>query len=226
MSSHFTANDSSRKRQNFVREIHKVSYKTCASELEALVLENVEIKRLWPRYNVSLKRPEQKYALYQYEDSRGYIHLAIDKKKKNLRALYHFNLLHEGMVLLRKMIAEFDLHEKLCHLDKTAWEEKDLEFLDRPLKYNRRVKKAILALEEQLPTFAVVDEGKHSEEKLCLLLEKGSFWGMGYVPASYSFKTVEDLKNHLEPYPDNDYIRNNIYAFVEAHPEKKILLMG
>lgn len=222
VSSHFTQNDSSRKRQNFVRHIYKISFKTCANELEALVLENVEIKRYWPRYNQSLKRPEQKYALYQFEDSRGYIRLAIDKKKKNLPALYNFNLLHEGLVLLRNMQQEFDLHEKLCFIDKTPLTEKDLEFLDSPKKYNNKIKKALAALEVQLPTFAVIDNGKTANEKLCLYVERGSFWGMGYIPAKTKLKNKEILKELLQPLRDDDYIRNNIYSFVEMYPEKRV----
>ena len=46
VSSHFTHNDPDRKRQNFLRNIHKISHKECATELEALVLESTEIKKL------------------------------------------------------------------------------------------------------------------------------------------------------------------------------------
>jgi DNA polymerase-3 subunit epsilon len=102
VSSHFTQNDPDKKRQNLVRTVHKVTYKECASELEAIVLESAEIKRLWPKYNKSQKQPAQKFGLYMFEDGRGYIRLAIDKKKKQLPALYNFNLLHEGLVLLKK----------------------------------------------------------------------------------------------------------------------------
>ena len=102
VSSHFTHNDPDRKRQNFLRTIHKIYYKECATELEAIVLESAEIKRLWPRYNVSQKQPQQKFALYMFEDGRGYMRLAIDKKKKHFPSLYNFNLLHEGLVMLQK----------------------------------------------------------------------------------------------------------------------------
>ena len=60
VSSHFTHNDGDRKRQNLLRTIVKISFKECATELEALVLESTEIKRLWPKYNKSQKQPAQK----------------------------------------------------------------------------------------------------------------------------------------------------------------------
>ncbi|MFT3908178.1 MAG: exonuclease domain-containing protein [Ferruginibacter sp.] len=222
VSSHFTHNDAERKRQHFLRHVCKITYTSCANELQALVLESAEIKRLWPKYNYSQKQPAQKYALYCFEDNRGYMRLAIDKKKKNLPALYNFNLLHEGLVMLKKMVDEFELSQKLCYLDKTPLAEKDMEFLESPMYYNGKVKNALAALENQLPTFAIVDEGLKKEEKLYLLIERGSFWGMGYLPASQKVKNVYELKEKLEPYTDNDFIRNSLYSFAEANPHKKL----
>ncbi|HAO45690.1 MAG TPA: exonuclease domain-containing protein [Ferruginibacter sp.] len=224
VSSHFTHNDPDPKRQNFIRNVYKVSYRQCSTELEAIVLESTEIKRLWPRYNKSQKQPAQRFALYSFEDNKGYLRLAIDKKKKNLPALYHFNLLHEGLVMVRKMVEEFELDAKLCFLDKTPFTGKEQKALDPPVIYNTRMKKAIDALNESLPTFALVDEGIAEGEKLCLLVERGSFWGMGYIPESQPVASTMELKNVLNPYADNDYIRNNIYSFAEANPEKKVLL--
>jgi DNA polymerase-3 subunit epsilon len=223
VSSHFTHNDADRKRQNFLRTICKITFKECATELEAIVLESTEIKRLWPKYNYSQKQPAQKFALYMFEDNRGYLRLAIDKKKKNLAQLYSFNLLHEGLVMLKKMIEEFELHEKLCFIDKTPFSENEYEALESVISYNEKIKNAIQALEEKLPTFAVMDKGIKAAEKLCLLIERGSFWGMGYLPSSMQVNNIAELKDLLVPYADNDTIRNSIYSFVTANPEKKIL---
>lgn len=224
VSSHFTHNNPDNKRQQFIRNIHKISYKQCATELEAIVLESTEIKKLWPRYNKSQKQPEIKYALYTFEDARGYLRLAIDKKKKNFPHLYHFNLLHEGLVLLKKMVEEFELDARLCFIDKTSFTKKEAQALEPPGIYNLKIKKALEALTEKLPTFVLVDEGIKEAEKLCLLVERGSFWGMGYLPKSFTVDNCTELKNLLVPYADNDYIRNNIYSFAEANPHKRIPL--
>ena len=224
--SHFTHNEDDRKRQSFLRTITRISCKECATELEAIVLESTEIRRLWPKYNYSQKQPAQKFALYMFEDNRGYLRLAIDKKKKNLSHLYSFNLLHEGLVMLNKMVAQFELNEKLCFIDKTPLTEDDIACFDPPTVYNEKIKKAIQGLEEQLPTFAVMDRGLKKDEQLCLLIERGSFWGMGYLPSTTQITSTTDLKSFLNPYADNDTIRNSIYSFVEANPGKKISLQG
>ena len=224
VSSHFTHNDPDRKRQNFLRNIHKITFKQCATELEAIILESAEIKRLWPKYNYSQKQPVQKFGLYMFEDGRGYIRLAIDKKKKHLPPLYTFNLLHEGTALLKKMAEEFELNEKLCFINKQSFDADDIAFTDPPFIYNGKVKTALQALDEKLPTFAVIDEGITQNEKLCLLIERGSFWGMGYLPSSAAISSATSLKDLLQPYNDNDTIRNSIYTFIEQNPNKKISL--
>ena len=224
VSSHFTHNDPEKKRQHFLRYVANISCTACASELHALVLESAEIKRLWPKYNYSQKQPAQKYGLYSFEDGKGYLRLAIDKKKKHLPAHYQFNLLHEGSVMLMKMAEEFELDKKLCHIDKTPLADHDMEYLDPPMLYNGKVKRALAQLDEQLPTFALVDEGLQDAKKLCMLVERGSFWGMGYIDSTESPRDVRSLKEVLDPYIDNDFIRNSIYSYVTLYPEKKLLL--
>ena len=225
VSSHFTHNDAEKKRQNFLRHIANITCTPCVSELHALVLESAEIRKLWPKYNYSQKQPAQKYGLYSFEDGKGYIRLAIDKKKKNLQAHYHFNLLHEGLVLLMNMADQFELDKKLCYIDKNPLSEKDMEFLDPPSHYNGKVKQALQELELKLPTFALMDEGLNKDEKLCMLIERGSFWGMGYIKSQHTTTDIFALKEMLNPYADNDFIRNAVYSFVELNPDKKISLV-
>ncbi|HRB31221.1 MAG TPA: exonuclease domain-containing protein [Ferruginibacter sp.] len=224
VSSHFTHNDTDKRRQHFLRFVASVSFTVCASELHALVLESTEIKRLWPKYNNSQKRPVQQFGLYSFEDAKGYLRLAIDRKKKNLKAHYQFNLLTEGNTLLRKMADEFELSYKLCFIDKSPMEQKDWDFLDAPKKYNNKVQAALTQLQIQLPSFILVDEGLNANEKLCMLVEKGSFWGMGFIQDNDQTQSLSALKDLLIPYADNDYIRNSIYAYVAIHPEKKIVV--
>lgn len=222
VTSHFTHNDAKKKRQHFLRLVCNITCTTCSSELHALVLESTEIKKRWPKYNYSQKQPTQKYGLYSFEDGGGYLRLAIDKKKKNFPALYHFNLLHEGLVLLKKMVEEFQLNHKLCYLDKMPLGEHEI-VEDNPGIYNLKVNEAIASLEKQLPTFAIVDDGLSPGQKLCLLVERGNFWGMGYISDEYECN-VSSLKEKLIPHADNDFIRNSIYSFAAAYPAKRINL--
>ncbi|WEK34155.1 MAG: exonuclease domain-containing protein [Candidatus Pseudobacter hemicellulosilyticus] len=230
--SHFTHNGAGRQRQDFLRTIFSISFETCGTELMAFILESIEIKRLWPAYNYSQKRAEASFGLYLYEDRSGYHRLVIDKKKKNLAPIYTFNLLVEGHRLMRILIREFRLCPRLCYmqtdnstcqgvLDATclgACEQKEAVN-----NYNDRVAEALSHLEGQLPSFALVDNGQQAEQQSCILIEKGRFYGMGYVPADASVYDLDALKTYLTRYPENDYIRGLVYQHAERYPHKKRL---
>ena len=216
--SHFSNNDGGKRKQEFLRNIHAVSFKTCSSELAALILESVEIRRLWPQYNRSQKKYHHEYGLYTYEDRNGYMRLFIEKKKKHLAPVHTFNLLHEGKVLLRKMIDEFELNDTLCFINGTETKR----VTESPEKYNEKVALAIQQLQQQLPTFLVTDNNE--ENANFILMEQGRFVGMG--PFFKDYTDIASIKEKITFYPDNDYIRGLIYQFVEKYPEKKIKILS
>ena len=204
----------------------------------AFLLECIEIRRLWPLYNRSLKRFEQTYGLYRFEDRNGYFRLAIEKKRRHLQPVYSFSMLTEGHTLLWRLIREWNLCPRLCflrtgegpcegvgeHYCNGACEQKE----DRAL-YNERVEQAVRSLVDSLPSFGLLDEGRNPQEKSCILVEQGRFYGMGYLPADAppandrgDLTGIGELKSWLTAYPENEYIRGLVYQHVEKWPAKKI----
>jgi DNA polymerase-3 subunit epsilon len=231
VNSHFSNNKPNKQKQEFLKKIYRVSYHVTATELMAFILESIEIRNLWPEQNRSQKRFQQTYGMYWFEDSNGYLRLFIEKKKKNLKALYTFNLLAEGYSLLRKLVAEFSLCPKLCFLQsaniqcQSFLENKCNGACERKESvedYNARVSNCIKSLEAQLPTFALIDYGLKTHQQSCILIEKGRFYGMGYLPSEIKINRIDDLKNCLTPYVENDYIRGMIYQYAERFPDKKV----
>jgi DNA polymerase-3 subunit epsilon len=225
VNSHFSNNKPGQQKQEFLRNVHNISYQVCGSELMAFILESVEIKRLWPVYNRSQKTFEQAFGLYIFEDAKGYRRLVVDKKKKHLQALYTFTLLLDGHNLLKNLISDFELCAKLCCIDvspgATLAEEDNLS-VDQ---YNQRVEKAVEYLKNALPSFAVVEKvslDKKDNKKGIILIENGRFYGMGYVAADISIKGVDELKPHLTAYPENGYIRGLVYSYASRFPECKV----
>ena len=224
VASHFSNNKPGRQKQEFLREIHNISFETCGTELMAFILESIEIKRLWPLYNRSQKTFEQAFGLYIYEDGRGFRRLFIEKKKKQLQPIYTFNLLIEGHNLLIKLVKDFELCPRLCFIDKTPGqtlpEELSLEVSD----YNGRVQNAIDYLINNLPSFAVVEESVLPEKaghQTVVIMEKGKFYGMGYAPKNLSLNAIEELKTHVTQYPENSYIRGLVYQYAQKFPHRK-----
>lgn len=232
--SHFSGNKINKQRQDFLKEIYGVDFTVCGTELMALILEASEIQKHWPEKNKALKRFEQKYALYSFEDQNGYIRLGIDKYKKNSNALYTFNSLLSGQSMLRGMITEHTLCEKLCFIQKnrascTAQEKGNCHGaclgLEDPADYNNRVSEAILHLKSALPSFALIDSGRNEEEKSCLWVEEGKFHGMGYISFYTDITDQDSLKSCIVPYTSNDYILNMIISYAESHPQQRIDLL-
>ena len=229
VTSHFSNNKPGRQKQDFMRSICSISHETTGTELMAFLLECIEIKRLWPAYNRSLKRFEPSYGLYVYEDRNGYSRLILEKKRRQLQPVYTFSLLQEGRNLLAKLVREWELCPKLCFIQIGEDQCEGVRLhtchgacqqQESPDSYNKRVGDAIASLLKGLPSFALMDDGRHAEEKSCILVEQGRFYGMGYVPADSQIPDVVGLKDYLTPYPENDYMRGLVYQYVERWPGK------
>ena len=228
--SHFTGNNPGVQRQEFLRNIFHISFQLCGTELIAFVFEAVEIKRLWPKHNRSLKRFEQAYGLYAFEDQRGYLRLAVDKHRKYHGAIYNCNTMTEGRNLLGKLIEEFGLCPKLCFVQNNTQactgvnaENCACKGHEAAKNYNARVNAAITQLSELLPTYAIRDAGRNDEEHSCLLIEKGKFYGMGYISHYFDADNLQQLKNYLTPYPGNDYIKGMVAGYASRFPERKMV---
>lgn len=223
VNSHFSNNKTGKQKQDFLREIHNVSFQVCGSELMAFILESIEIKRLWPLYNRSLKGFQQTYALYIYEDGRGYQRLVMEKKKKQLEPLYTFNLLLDGLALLKKLIDQFKLCSRLCYVNLSSGPTLADELSS--LEYNERVNSAVNHLKSSLPSFALVEDvalpQKEGSQGI-ILMDKGRFYGMGYVSSNVSFTHIDEYKKHVTQYPESEYIRGLVYQYANKNPHRKV----
>jgi DNA polymerase III subunit epsilon len=174
-------------------------------------------------YNRSLKGFQQTYGLYLYEDGRGYQRLIIEKMKKQLEPLYTFNLLLDGLNLLKQLITQFSLCARLCYVDTTSGPTLADELA--ACEYNQRISMAVEHVKSSLPSFAVVEDvalPKKEDKQGIILMEKGRFYGMGYVPANVSFTHIDDYKKHVTQYPESEYIRGLVYQYASKNPHRKI----
>lgn len=229
VSSHFSGNNTGAQRQDFMRHIHQISYQECGTELMALILEAIEIKRLWPQFNRSQKKLEFPFGLYTYEDQRGYIRLAVDRRRKYSSPLHTCSTLLEGRNIVNKLIEQFELCPKLCFIQKnndpcTGARQQGCacEGNEPANHYNLRLQTALDTLRDTLPTFALRDEGRTPDEHSCILIENGRFYGMGYISQYFEAGNISQIKSYLTPYPGNDYIRNMVLSHAEQHPWKKV----
>ncbi len=210
---HFSNNDKGKRKQELLRQVYHIRYTACASELMALILESQEIRQLWPPFNRSQKKYHHRYGLYSFENRNGRLQLVIEKKKNNLPAIYTFNLLHEGNQFIRKV------KEKLgSDIVETEAEIAEIDAAKQVMEYNQKLMLAIEELRKKFPSTAIVEKDYYQPNRYAVyLLDKGQFYGMGYLDNPYDLKErVENWKEKISPSPDNDYIRGLLYQSVTS----------
>lgn len=224
---HFTGNNPNPQRQNFMREIYSVTYEVCGTELMAFILEAIEIKRIWPKHNRALKQYEPKFGLFTYDDLAGYKHLSIGKYNKSLLPVQVFATREGGIHKLYELVRRFGLCASLCRLgncELCGKVDKRSDLLctanEPPEIYNSKVTQALSFLKEDMPGFYIMDKGRHKNEKSCVWVENGNFYGMGYIDNSEDIHSLEDIKDRLTRYNGNHYIMQLIISFVCKYPGK------
>jgi DNA polymerase-3 subunit epsilon len=217
--SHFSNNKIDKQKQIFMKETHRITYKECATELMAHILESAEIRRLWPIHNRSQRGFLPKFGLFSYEDRQGYTRFAVEKIRRSYKPIYTFNTITEGHMRLRELIEEFGLCPRLCNIASS--EECGCKEHATAAGYNEKVNEAINWMRKHLPTFALIDKGIDDNEHSCILVMEGNLYGMGYIhDKQQELKNIETLQKTMEPLQDNDYIRNLVFRHATEFPEK------
>lgn len=227
VASHFSGNSVTLQRQNFLKDLHAISFETCGTELMALLLECSEIRNLWPKYNRALKRHEAKFGLYRYEARNGYQYLAIGKLGKFQNCLQTFSNEIEGINALRGLSEKFNIDYRFCKYGGLQYDglitvPQDTLALPEADEHNEQVSQAIQYLLQQRPTFYIIDKGRSPAERSCIWVEEGTFYGMGYIDLDTGFADPQELRGQLIRYKSNHYIMQVIYSFAEKNPRKVV----
>jgi DNA polymerase-3 subunit epsilon len=224
VASHFSGHSVNSQRQHFLRDIHGISFEVCATELMALLLECSEIKKLWPAYNKALKRFESKFGLYVYEARSGYKYLAIGKVGKFQACVQSFGQEYDGIILLRYLADQFGLDHRFCKYGRAQqgefFQKPDFSELPDVAHHNNQVEKALEFLTQNRPSFAIVDKGRSSDERSCVWVQDGYFYGMGYIAHDLGFEDPLQLREHVTRYKSNQYLMQLIQTFAKKNPGK------
>ena len=228
VNSHFSNNSDGKQKQNFLRYVYGITFQSTATELMAAILESTEIKKLWPAFNVSQKNPEEVYSLIMYEDQKGYYRLAVEKKRKQVKPIFTFHYKVHAHGVLQKLIKEFNLCPVLCFVQRDKQKCEELkegncfgacDTVEANTLYNKRVLEAISSLTTR-SSYVVLDKGLREEEISCIMVSKGSFFGMGYLPKNFTDITEEAVYKYLHPYKENSYIKTLLQTHLSKFPHQ------
>ena len=224
VASHFGGHKTTPQRQHFLRDIYAITYEVCGTELMALLLECIEIKQLWPVHNKALKRFELKYGLFEYEARNGYRYLATGKLAKNQHCIETFDNIYGGINLLQELAQKFDIDQRFCKYggmhDGVFAIQEDTLALPEVDFHNDSIQAAIDYYLNNRLSFAIIDKGRTTNERSCILVEKGQFYGMGYLDFDVVINNPFDVKEYLTRYKTNQYCSQLVFSFAKKYPGK------
>lgn len=218
---HFSS--SSKDKMQLYNEIHDISWELTGNEFLAFLLESLEIKRLWPKFNKALKYNSWNWGLYQYEDGQGYVRFQIGKNSGNLKPILEFESHSEGWKYLMDQVAVFNLCPKLAGIQKTAGACYDYQIQkcqgacchqESPEEYNQKANDFLASITGQEGAVIIKEKGILPNETAFLYFEKGVFSAYGFLNKedSYSdeFEILGSLKK-VKHLPETKYILRSFF---------------
>ncbi|MFD2201177.1 exonuclease domain-containing protein [Shivajiella indica] len=214
--SHFSGN--SQEKLKLKSEIHDISWELTGSEFLAYLLEALEIKRIWPKFNRALKYKSSNWGLFQYEDNNGYIRFQVSKSTGLLKPVYEFDNHSEAWKFITEQTQSFQLCPKLTGIQKTPSHCYD-HMVNKCLgaccgkesvtDYNLRVNDFLESINNQSGAILIKEKGISPEESCALYFENGVFKAYGFFDTSYFFShegEVLEALTKVKHLPETKYI--------------------
>lgn len=185
---HFSGNFLPNLKQKLKAEVVDLQWKLTGTEFVALLMELLEIKRLWPEYNSALKMPKTLWGLFHYEDGSGYARFQISKVTKHLQPVETFFSLEQANIFLKEGIQQFELCSKLSGLRKVNCSPElpnpcagacDAEEL--PNTYNRKVQAFLSQIKASQKEMLLEFSGREKGEKAFCVFNHGILTRIGFV---------------------------------------------
>ena len=70
------------------------------------------------------------------------------------------------------------------------------------------------------PTFGIIDKGRTSDERTCIWVENGHFYGMGYIPMDVGLSDISEVRDYLTRYAGSRYMMQLIETYAQKYPGK------
>jgi DNA polymerase-3 subunit epsilon len=200
--SHFSGQLLPNLKQKLKTEVFDLKWELTGSEFMALLFEVLEIKRLWPKYNLALKLPKRLFGLFYYEDNSGYGRFQISKITKFFKPIESFFSLEEASTFLKTGIKTYGLCPKLCGLRKVNCEAEEemscegaCDFTEKPKEYNKRVVEFMGKIKESQKEILIKLDGRNSNETAFCMFESGMLSRFAYLEND---QITDDIPSQLD----------------------------
>jgi len=148
----------------------------------------------------------------------------VGKVSRLQQCIEVFGSVNEGVNFLRNLKDKFALDYRFCKYAVSTESEgvtvKDLSDLPSLALHNQLVQEAIEFVTEIKPSYYIMDKGRNNNERSCIWVHEGHFYGMGYIPYEEPITDPEQLKDFLTRYKSSSYTMQLISAFADKFPDR------
>ncbi|WP_417363070.1 exonuclease domain-containing protein [Galbibacter sp.] len=205
------------------RETATIDFEESGSELLALLMESVAIKKYFPKFNRAQKLSNRGYAILSYTNRLGIIQLGYNKTKLVPKPLAIFYKVSDCIAFLENLCERFDLCPKYTQLLPASKSGSGCDHFklhncrgickgeESVGHYNQRVKEALETSKVLADNFVLVGPGRSSEEKGIVWVENGIYRGYGFVESSIQISVYDEFMDYIQ-LQKND---NDSYSIVQ-----------
>lgn len=185
---HFSGNVLPQLKQQLKSEVVDLQWQLTGTEFMALLVETLEIKRLWPKYNSAMKLPKTLWGLFHYQDASGYDRFQVAKVTKNLKPIETFFSSEEARQFLMEAVEVYQLCQKLCGIRKVTCQVVQDPICqgacasgEQPSSYNVRAEQFINLIRQSKKELLITLPGRSGGEKAACLFEGGMLRRYGFT---------------------------------------------
>ncbi|MDO9554916.1 exonuclease domain-containing protein [Rhodonellum sp.] len=231
---HFSGTSKDKAKMDLKYEIHDISVEVTGSEFLAYLIEMLEIKRLWPKYNKSQKFKSSNWGLVSYEDASGFLRFQISKVASAINTVQQFDSHSEAWKFLMDNVETFELCPKLSGMQKSneaCFDHKIQKCKgaccgkEQPDSYNERVQLFLSTIDELSGSILIREKGRNKEEQAAMFFENGLFSGYGFISHSESISKLSevfDVLKKVKMIPESKYI---LKSFLGKIPMNNIMVI-
>ena len=232
VASHFAAAERHPTEARMRHLVCDLTFEETGSELVALLLESIEIKRHKPVFNSAQKQWQANYGLIQYTDQMGYERLGVVKTNSRKPSLLTFPDMLSARNFLQRKCAEYNLCPRLCSLQNVTGPCYDrrggacdgaCEQAEAPLSYNERVHQAISSFKQEFGSLMIIGRGRQPDERSVIAVENGHYLGYGFFAPELTGEDPELIRSCIKTQPDNPDVQRILQSYLRSEHRDKVL---
>ncbi len=231
---HFSGTSKDKSKLDLRSEIHDFSWELTGSEFLACLIELLEIKRLWPKYNRAQKFKSTNWGLISYEDNLGFLRFQVAKTGPTVKPVQTFDSHSEAWKFLLDNVEAYGLCPKLSGIQKSHEACYDYQIQkckgaccgqEDVMFYNERAQAFLSEVKTHSGDILIREKGRTLDEQTALFFEKGVFSGYGFIensePVSHPSEILDCIKK-VKLHPESKYI---LRSFLSKISLKNILVV-